>query len=273
MKANTIESGKMRRGPVVAALAACAVALIAGLAVGFGKLREIYLEQCVVTDMARQVSIVSGKMVKADVIAENLGLHNGVNLALVDFRQKREDLLKRIPTLRTVSIVRKLPDRVEIVAEERVPIAKMGVRGRRAPTGRVVDAEGVVFPCMRGTQLLPTIVEPQPPGTATGQRLKGRALAALRLVETCREPEFGDLSVLDVDVSKPDYLLVTLGGSYARAKIAWDGMDGPDDFRIDDLRDRLVKLRSAIRANAMPDVKIWNATLPDRIFSDSERTN
>ena len=273
MRANTIEPTRGRRGPVVVALLVCAALLIGGLALGFGKLREIYLEQCVITDMPNQVLIVSGKMVKADVIAENLGLRAGVNLALVDFKQKRDELLRRIPTLRTVSISRKLPDKVEIVAEERVPIAKMGVHGRRVPTGRVVDSEGVVFPCMRGTQLLPTIVEPQSPGTATGQRLKGRSLAALRLVETCRAPEFGDLAVLEVDVAKPDYLLVTLGGNYARAKIAWDGMENPDDHRLDDLKVRLAKLQSAIRANVTGDAKLWNATLPDRIFSDSERTN
>ena len=211
-------------------------------------------------------------MVKADVIAENLGLRKGVNLATMDFTEKRRELLARIPTLRAVTITRKLPDKVLIAAEEREPVAKMGMRGRRGVTGRVVDVEGMVFPCLRGTQLLPSIVEP-PPGTAIGHMLSGRALAALRLVETCREPEFSDLSVLDVDISKLDYLLVTLGGSYARVKIAWDGMDDPDMHSRDDLRARLSKLREAIRSGAAEGVKIWNATLPDRIFADSERTN
>jgi len=271
MRANRIEQPGRRRGPLVAAAVVVLAVVVAG-AIGFGKLRDVYLEQCVVTDMAAQVSITSGKMVKADVIAENLGLRNGVNLATIDFGERRRELLARIPTLRTVSITRKLPDKVEISAEERVPMAKMGVRGRRGVTGRVVDVEGMVFPCMRGTQLLPTITEP-PPGTAIGHVLKGRSLAALRLVETCREPEFSDLSVLDVDISKPDYLLVTLGGSYARAKIAWDGMDDPGRQGRDDLVSRLSKLRTAIRSGAVEGVKIWNATLPDRVFADPERTN
>ena len=262
----------MRRGPMLVAAAVVVVLVLVGGALGFGKLREIYLEQCVVTDMAGQVSITSGKMVKADVIAENLGLRKGVNLAKIDFTEKRRELLARIPTLRTVTITRKLPNRVEISAEERVPMAKMAVRGRRGVTGRVVDVEGVVFPCLRGTQLLPAIVEP-PPGTAIGHRLKDRSLAALRLVETCREPQFADLSVLDVDISKPDYLLVTLGGTYARAKIAWDGMDDPGDGHRKDLESRLNNLRTAIRSGAADGAKIWNATMPDRIFADSERTN
>ena len=272
MRDNKLESESRRRGPLVAAAVVVVTLLLVAGALGFGKLRDIYLEQCVVTDMAAQVSITSGKMVKADIIAENLGLRKGVNLAKVDFAERRRELLVRIPTLRTVTITRKLPGKVEISAEERVPIAKMGVRGRRGVTGRVVDSEGMVFPCLRGTQLLPAIVVP-PPGTAIGQMLKGRPLAALRLVETCREPEFADLSVLDVDISKPDYLLVTMGGSYARAKISWEGMDDPDTGGREDLVARLKRLRTAIRSGAADGAKLWNATMPDRIFADSERTN
>ena len=254
--------------PAVAVAALAALAL-AGL--GFRRLRSVCLEQCVVKDMSSQVSITSGKMVKPDVIAENLGLRNGVNLALIDFEQQREKLLARIPTLRSVSITRHLPDKVTIVAEERVPMVKMGVRGQRAPTGRVVDSEGMVFPCMRGVQLLPTIVEPSP-GTPVGQRLKGRALAALRLLEVCGEPEFGELGVLDVDITRPDYLLATLGGTYARVKIAWEGMDDPPACGNADMRERLTNLRTAMRTGAAGAAKLWNATMPERIFADTERT-
>ena len=244
---------RRRRGPVVLAAAVVALAALA------------------LKDMSSQVSITSGKMVKPDVIAENLGLREGVNLALVDFERRRADLLARIPTLRSVSITRHLPDRVTIVAEERVPVAKMGVRGKRAPTGRVVDSEGMVFPCMRGVQLLPTIVEPSP-GTPVGQRLKSRALAALRLLEACGEPEFSELGVLDVDVTRPDYLLATLGENYARAKIAWEGMDDPPACGSADMRERLTNLRTAMRTGAAGSARLWNATMPERIFADTERT-
>ena len=76
-----------------------------------------------------------------------------------------------------------------------------------------------------------------------------------------------------VDMSKLDYLLVTLGGSYARVKISWDGMDDPERHSREDLVSRLSMLRTAIRTGAAEGAKIWNATLPDRIFADSERTN
>lgn len=274
MKANRIESEHGSRGPLaVVATVAVAVIVVAAM-VGFGKLRDIYLEQCVITDMAAQVSVTSGKMVKADVLAENLGLRVGANLALIDFERKREEALRRIPTLRSISISRRLPDKVVVVAEERTPIAKMGLRGRRGLTGRVVDAEGVVFPCMRGTLLLPTIIEPQAPGTGIGQRLEGRALSALQLLVTCRGPRFMELGVQDVDISRPDYLLATIGANYSKVKISWDGMDdAPSPKATADLEWRLSKLLEIIRSGAAGPVRLWNATMPDRIFADPERTD
>ena len=270
MKANKIEQPHRGRRVLVVAVAVAIV--LAAMVVGVGKLKDIYLEQCVLKDVSAQVSIKSGKMVKADVIAENLGLRPGVNLAKIDFKRGREELLKRIPTLRSVSITRHLPDKLSITAEERIPVAKMGLHGRREPTGRVVDEEGVVFECMRGTLLLPTIVE-TPPATAKGQKLKNRSLSALRLVLACREPENSELQVLNVDTAKPDYLLATLGGSYARVKISWEGIDEPGSHGYDGLAVRLGNLKKAMHTEAAIGVKMWNATMSNRIFADTERTN
>ena len=177
MKPNTIKQGGRKR--LVAVLVALlAAAALAGIAAGYSRLAELYCEQCVITDMAEQVEIMSGKMVKPDVIAENMGLRPGANLAKIDFSAKRADILKKIPTLRSVTVTRRLPDKVYIVAEERTPVAKMGIRGQRGTTGRVVDSEGMVFLCQRGTQLLPTISEPHAPGTQPGHAIGGRAAAA-----------------------------------------------------------------------------------------------
>jgi len=268
MKKNRIER-RVHGGVLVSVGLAVIAALVIGLCIGYGKLRDIYLEQCVITDMSEQVSIVSGKMVKSDVIAENLGLKVGANTALIDFADKRKSILQRIHTLRELTIHRKPPNKVFVTAEERTPIAKMGIRGRRQTTGRVVDSEGVVFICQRGTQLLPTIYESQSPGTQPGQRLRDRAKAALILIETCRESEFSELNVLDVDIAKPDYLTMTLG-SYSIVKIAWEGMDCPGSASDNDLRQRLRYLIQAIRTQLGTGAKTWNATMPNAIFADTQ---
>ena len=272
MKANTIKQSG-HRGLV--AILVCSLLLVAliGMAVGYRQLVDIYCQQCVIDDMSVQVEITSGKMVKPDVIAENLGLRKGANLAKIDFAEKRKEILEKIPTLRAISITRRLPDKIYIVAEERTPVAKMGVRSQRRTTGRVVDSEGMVFLCQRGTQLLPTINEPQPPGTQPGHMIKGRTLAALKLLETCMNPEFAELGVQSVDVSKPDYLLATLG-DYSRLKIAWDDMDNPSSPKSrHELEGRLHLLVQTIRSRIGAGARTWNATMPGSIFADTQETH
>ncbi|MGN0832693.1 MAG: cell division protein FtsQ/DivIB [Kiritimatiellia bacterium] len=271
MKANRREP-RIRPG-----LLTTGVFLVAFLAVGVvvsaDKLKEIYLEQCVIRDMASQVSITSGKMVKADVIAENLGLRPGANLATIDFAARREELLAKVPNLLSIRITRKLPDQVAVVAEERVPVARLERAGRKRgdPSGRVVDTEGMVFLWQRGTQSLPVIRETQLPGTAKGCRIRGRLLAALRLVEACREPELLELGLLEVDTSKHDFLVATLG-NYSKAKILWEEMDESTPRARNDLVFRLTLLRDTIRTRIAPNAVIWNATIPNRIFADTQET-
>ena len=112
--------------------------------------------------------------------------------------------------------------------------------------------------------------EALPPGTPRGQRITRRTLAALRLIEVCREPAFLELGVLEVDVSKPDYLIATLG-NYSRVKIAWEGMDEETPASRADLVRKLGLLRMAIRSRVAADAVIWNATMPDTVTGDTQK--
>lgn len=269
MKANTIKSGG-HKGLFAVLIAVCAAIVLGAGVYGFFRLKALYEERCVITDMAGQIEITAGKMVKPDIIAESLGLRKGVNLAHVDFVRRRDEILRKIPTLRAVSITRMPPGRLRIVAEEREPVARMGVRGQRRVTGRVVDTEGMVFLCQRGTYHLPTISEPRAPGTRIGHRISGRAFAALQLIEACQRPEFLELGVQDVDISRPDYLLATLG-DYSRLKIAWEGMDdAPTAKSREILRVRLEQLVTTIRSRVGVGAKMWNATVSDYIYADTQ---
>ena len=269
MKATKIERPN-RTGLIVTAGIVILSVLGIGGVLGYEKLRSIYLEQCVITDMASQVEISTGKMIHPSIVAEELGLRIGANLALIDFPEKRNQLLAKVPNLRDVRISRRLPDKVIVVTEERVPVARLELKGKSRVTGRVVDTEGMVFVWQRGTQTLPTIREPQPPGTQKGQHITQRTLAALRLIEACREPDFAEFGLLEVDVSKRDFLLATLG-NYSTVKIAWEGMDEQTPASLADLVRKLGLLRKAIRSQAAPDAVIWNATMPDTITGDTQR--
>lgn len=274
-KNNRIDSKKRRNAIFAAFVGVVLVLTVTGGIVAYGKLRDVWIGQFLVTDMAEQVSITSGKMVKPDVIAENFGLRNGTNLALVDFDEKRRKVLEKIPNLRSISVVRRMPDNVTIVAEERSPVARMNLKNGRSDSGRVVDSEGVVFLCSRGTRMLPVIREASAPGTAPGETLTGRAAAALTLIETCRDVEFQELGILEVDISKQDFLTATLGGNYSSAKIAWEGMDSPTPASRADLIRRLKHLLSAIRSRVGENAVVWNVTdltNPDRVYADTKNS-
>lgn len=271
MKANRIEKSGRGNGILLWLGILAGIALIVGVTFAGIKLRQLWLEQCVITDLTRQVRINDGKMIKADVITEIMGLRKGANLATIDFNKKREEVMKRIPNLREITIARHLPDRVTITLEERTPIVRINAIGNRKWAGKVADSEGVVFNCLRGTQTLPTIREPQAPGTAIGGKLSGRALAALNLLETCADGKFRDFKVQTADISKPDYITLTLG-NYQQVKICWDGMDEPSAVSQEKLVRKLEQLHHAFRANIANSSMIWNATQPDQIIPDTRKT-
>ena len=246
------------------------LAVVAGIVLGFNKLQSIYHEQFVVEDFSEQVSITSGKMVKADVLAESLGIRRGANLAEIDFREKRREVLHRIPTLRDVTIVRRQPGGITIRASERTPVVRLNVVGGKTSTGRVADADGIAFDCARGTQSLPTIREKRMHLTPAGHPLKGRVRAALDLVLASREAEFSDLVILEVDTTKTDFLVATLG-DYSRAKISWEEMDDSTPASRAALNVRLSGLVKAVRSRCDGlKAVIWNATLPDYVFADTQ---
>ncbi|MBO7483254.1 MAG: FtsQ-type POTRA domain-containing protein [Kiritimatiellae bacterium] len=260
-----------RKGPLVwTVLGVLAAALVAGGWIGYVKLRELWIEQCVVTDVARQVSVTTGANIKSGLILESFGLRNGANLALIDFAAKRREILERIPNIRSLSVARHLPDRVEITVVEREPVAKMNVKGGKSVTGRVADADGVVFVRQTGTNLLPTIVEAKSPYTKAGQTLSGRPRAALALVTACQESDFSELHVQSVDATRADFLYAVLG-NWSFAKIAWEGMDDPpSEASSAAMRRQLAALRDSKRTPGGSAVKIWNVTIPGKAYGDTK---
>ncbi len=273
MKANKRQSIKGKWSVIVI----CAAVLLAGLFIGamvaYNKLRELYLEQCVIVDVAAQVRINSGKMVKAGVVAEEFGLRDGANLGMIDYDEKRRAILKKIPNIRSIQVTRHLPDKVTIRVEERRPEARINVVGVRKETVRVADSDGMVFRWQRDTAMLPVILEARGKVTAIGNELTGRALAALRLLEVAKAGDDAagvkdvKLGIWEVDASHPDYLCARMS-DYSKLKIAWDGMDNPTESNLADLEKRLRRLRDSMKVATGVGIRVWNVTLEDRVFAD-----
>jgi hypothetical protein len=264
-----------RRVRVVVAIVTLLVLLAAaltGIAFGVTSLRKTWREQCVVTDRELDVVIDNRKdeqrrMVHPDIITLYFGLTNGANLATIPFAELRDKLLGRIPNIADLKIERRLPNRVTITVVEREPAVRITTLKGRADSGRVADLEGVVFPFSSNVSALPVIREAT--ATPAGKRLTGMAAAAVRLVEEAALPELADLSVLEVDTTHADYLLVTLG-DYSRARIAWDRMCEDTRASRTSLTNQLTRLSKAIATRVITQPTLWHATdygSPGRVFA------
>ena len=100
-------------------------ALAAGGAYSYVKLHKQWLEQCVVTDLPRQVSVKTGANVTQGTLLEAFGIRRGTNLATIDYAECRKRALANFQVTRS----RQLPQ--PAVADHRAPDA-----GARADHGR-----------------------------------------------------------------------------------------------------------------------------------------
>ena len=271
MKTKKINRHDGRRALILIAVLAVFGALAVATAVTYGKLRDLWVEQCVITDPVAQIEITAGRRLKPDTVRELFGLREGANLALIDFAAKREEALKRYPVIKSISVERRLPSGVGIAIIEREPFAKIRPRDAKQPTGLVCDEEGVVFSCRRGAEMLPVIREAAS-GVHPGERLEGRGRAALEVLKAAREGDCSNLTILEIDSTKSDYLLITLS-NYSAVKFRWEGMEKPSPSADAAMRSQLRKVAQTIAANLQPGTRIWNATQPDIISGDLNGRN
>jgi len=201
----------------------------------------------------------------------HFNLTNGVNLAQLPFAELRERLIRDMPNLRDIKIVRTVPNRVRIEISERIPVVRVIGAGANANPNYTADSEGKVFwyP-RRDTTLLPIIREVKKNTSTAGASLSGMSMAALRLLEAASDPEFAALKIQEVDTFKQDYLFATLGDS-SRAKIAWEDMESNTKASRESLHRQLKRLSQAMKSNVAAGTKLWNATdygVPGRIYAN-----
>jgi hypothetical protein len=149
-----------------------------------------------------------GALSEAD-IAQAAGIHMGMNLMTIDLKDARERL-EEMPMVLGAEVRRELPDRLEIVIEERQPVAWLscpaqGVRPRNAARGFLIDQHGEIFRCekmLKHYLELPAIETRDMARPAEGGRLESFALReAIRLVQE-NERLFGKdgLHITDVRI-------------------------------------------------------------------------
>jgi hypothetical protein len=244
---------------------------MAAAAVVTKKLYELYIEQCAVKDASRQIQVEDGELIKKELILRSCALTNGINLAKINYEKLRQNVLAEFPQIKSISFVRMMPDKLRVTIEERTAICRLGVSGNRNNTGLVTDREGYVFRKYRDTSSLPIIRNSSVANFLPGKLLPNRAIAAIELLETLKNPEFSELAALDADISKKDYIVITFKSDYSRAKIAWDDMDENTPAGKTSLSRQLTHLMQAMRLKT--GTRLWNATdtsVPGKIYAETK---
>lgn len=214
----------------------------------------------VLSDLRNNVTITTGKTLTPDLVCEVLELREGINLFSIPIAQKRRELLDQAPNIRDITIVRRMPDKMNITIIEREPIARVG------SNGRVVDDEGVVFIRYAGTGGLPMIKgSDELAQLKPGDHLRGNAMAAVRLVNNALRPECR-LRLLALDTTKEDYLMLTFS-DYRQAKFAWEGMEDDEKDTTARMQRHFDRLAQAMDSKIGHSRLMWDATQPDRIFA------
>lgn len=244
-------------------LLALVAAAIWGTAKGVGRLSSMADEPCTVTNAERQIRIDFGdaetagdKTLMRDIITSFFGLTNGVNLAGVDFREKRAQFMERpdFSRVKNLSVEWRQSDcTVKINVTERVPVARIG-------KNLSCDEEGVAIKAPLGRNA-PSIAPARGRKYKPGERLAGRDAAALRLVLAAKTAA-PRLAIHLVVADERDYLLVVFtppsGMHRAEARIAWDGMDDPPGAAADKaVSKRLELLSKAVESGCGEPEGYW----------------
>ncbi len=231
-------------------------------------LRTCWEEQCVITNIDEQVKISATPHVKAEHIREWFSLTNGCNLAHLDLKALHARAMQDHPIVKEMIVARHFPNRIEIFVEERKPIARVNLK--RA-TGKndidrwdVVDADGIVFEANRKeTRNLPVIREKKP-SAKRGERISGRALVALRVVELCDVRNVVSFSLPEIATDSPVYLKATTE-NYSAVRIAWNLLDDARDEKQPALTQILTNMQQLMNQRLYPDRVMYTITDLDRI--------
>ena len=245
-----------------------ALVLLVGIFIGFQKLYHLWIEQCEIHNEKEQITVEGLHWVPRDVLLNRLSMTNGANFALLDLRHEREIALKRIPSLRSISMTRRMPNKLHLSVEEREPIAQI-TSTKTDRMGVVADTDGYIFMRMKGADLLPMVKVLAVP--SQGERLGTRARAALEVIAAGLRNEVPDtVRVLQIDARKEDHLVLILRDNHQRVKLAWQGMGSDDPVSHETLVKTLQNLAQAINSNVANRAVGWIALSPEEIIADTK---
>lgn len=163
-------------------------------------------------------------------IKELTGIREGVNLHSFSATRKRKELLRNLPNLYDVRIVKRFPDHVTLIATDRVPVMKLG------DTNFAVDQDGNVLAMeefqRKQWSAIPVILETnRKTQFFPGQSLSDRYKTALQVVNVYNDLESVSFKIDQIDLSGRIYLILITADSSREIRLIWDELTSPQRIR------------------------------------------
>ena len=187
----------------------------------------------------------SGPMITEAHVRDYLGISEGTNLFWVDIGTLREEFLRKTPSVKSMTINRRLPDTLEIQVFERVAVARIG---RFKPLG--IDPEGYVYNLRSPARDLPMIDGSYDANLRPGMQAGGMFRCALQVIAACSKGSYNPvLRVESIDIANGEYLDLRLVNG-ERVRLAWEAMNENNDQSNRRLNAKLEQLSAVLRTTA-----------------------
>jgi len=188
----------------------------------------------------------SGDVIRPDLVMEYAGLNECSNIFGISIRDRREKFLQLVPRAQEVEFSRRLPGTLELRVMERVPIARIAMKGYFLS----VDRDGRVLGPTTASRL-PVIVGHGMPGLRPGLDLKDtRVMEAIEVLIVCDTSPVGrSIRIAQLDVKEKGEVGLKLAEG-EMVRLAWDGMADRNPVSRADLEEKLGKVVLCLQASA-----------------------
>lgn len=189
----------------------------------------------------------NGDIITPKHIMEYARLAEMKYLLAANIEEIRDQLLMKVPRLKTVEIKRRLPGELTIRVRERVSMAQLEVNNYYL----TLDREGYVLGPMPGSKVLPIIAGYVLPGIRPGVQLSAAGVRnALEVLDVCQTTPIGRrVRIASIDVRNAQALDLRLADG-ERVLLAWAHMGEPSSLARQQLEQKLVRLVESLKSAA-----------------------
>lgn len=209
-----------------------------------------------------------GDVITSKHIMDYAGLSEMKHLFAANITEMRDQLLMKVPRLKSVEITRRLPGQLLIRVRERVAMANLEVNNYFL----TLDRDGYVLGPSSGSKTMPILAGYTLPGIRPGVQLSAAGIRnALEVIDVCQTTPVGQrVRIASIDVRNAQALELHLAKG-ERVRLAWNHMGEPSALSREHLEQKLSRLAESLKSAATRSKRIaWIDMTPDNNFPAQE---